>query len=240
VLRDHRFVHIREILRSGVGDLLRVGLLEGPRGQARITAIGRESVRLEVEFEDAPPPRPLVDLVLAVPRSRTLEKVLPQIAALGVDRLFLVNAWRVPKPYLSQRVLDPEAYRLLLYEGLMQARCTRVPQVFVQPVFKPWVQDEAPGLFDGAVRLVAHPEAEQAIETVPLGAAKRLVLAVGPEGGWLPYEVERFQDAGFLPVCSGERILRVETACVALLAQTALLRRMSLGESPDCGSLPRP
>ena len=46
-----------------------------------------------------------------------------------------------------------------------------------------------------------------------------IVLAIGPEGGWIPYEVEKFTAAGLQPVQLGERILRVETAVSALLAR---------------------
>jgi RsmE family RNA methyltransferase len=46
-----------------------------------------------------------------------------------------------------------------------------------------------------------------------------VTLAIGPEGGWIPYEVDLLNKAGLQPVQLGDRILRVETAVTALLAR---------------------
>ncbi|MGZ3460670.1 MAG: RsmE family RNA methyltransferase, partial [Archangium sp.] len=54
--------------------------------------------------------------------------------------------------------------------------------------------------------------------------ASRVVLAVGPDGGWVPFEAELLEAHGFRPVSLGPRILRVETAVPVLLGQLALLR----------------
>lgn len=108
----------------------------------------------------------------------------------------------------------------------MQARCTREPAVTVEPLFKPFVEDRLPAFTTGATRLVAHPGADRPLASLRLAPDERVVLAVGPEGGWIPFEVDALRTAGFTPVSMGERTLRVETACVALLAQIDLLRRL--------------
>lgn len=46
-----------------------------------------------------------------------------------------------------------------------------------------------------------------------------MTLAIGPEGGWIPYEVELLAKAGLTPVQLGDRILRVETAVTAMLSR---------------------
>ena len=221
--------HVREVLGAEPGRDLRVGLLEGPLGSARVRSIGAGDgeVILECAFEAAPPPRPPLDLVLAIPRPKSLGKLLPEVTALGLDRLVLLRTWRVQKPYLTARALEPEAYRPLLHEGLMQARSTREPRVEVEPLFKPWVEDRAPALLAGARGLVAHPGAATDLATVRIAPDERVVLAIGPEGGLVAYEVEALERAGFLPVSIGPRTLRVETACVSALAQIGLLRRQT-------------
>jgi RsmE family RNA methyltransferase len=217
--------HVAEVLRAEPGRELRVGLLEGPLGRGTVVSASPDAALLDCVFDGAPPPRPLTDLVLAIPRAKSLRKLLPEVAALGIDRLVLFRSWRVAKPYLTQSILASAEHRPLLHEGLMQAKCTREPVVTVEPLFKPFVEDRLPAFAAGATKLVAHPGGGTPLANVRIAAEDRVVLAVGPEGGFVPYEVEAFQAAGFTAVSMGERTLRVETACVALLAQIDLLRR---------------
>jgi RsmE family RNA methyltransferase len=225
VLRDRRARHVREVLRATPGQRLRAGLHEGPTGSAIVVSVTASEVTLEATLDGPVPPRPAVDLVLAVPRPRSLEKLLPEVAALGVDRLTLLRTWRVNLPYLSSPLLEPAAHRPLLHEGMMQAMTTREPEVTVERRFRPFVEDQAPGLFAGHVRLVAHPHAGATVASLDLGPADRVALVVGPEGGLIPEELASLERAGFRAVTMGPRVLRVETACVALLAQLELLRQ---------------
>jgi len=232
VLRGARAAHVRDVLRAEPGRELRVGLLDGPLGRARVVELTDDAVVLDCSFDAEKPPKPLVDLVLAVPRPKSLAKLWPEIAALGVDRVVLLRTWRVAKPYLTAKALEPATYRPLLHEGMMQAKSTREPRVEIEPLFKPWVEDRAAAFVDGALALVAHPVATTPLVDVRVAAAQRVVVAVGPEGGFVPYEIEALERAGFQGVSMGERTLRVETATVALLAQVDLLRRLGARESP--------
>ena len=72
-------------------------------------------------------------------------------------------------------------------------------------------------------RLIAHPNAPP-IETAPLRGD--IVLAIGPEGGWIERELDTFVARGFTAVSLGTPILRVEAALAAALAQLMLLRRL--------------
>ena len=221
--------HVRDVLRAATGDSVRVGLLEGPVGTGLIDRLDavRDEVRLELDcaFESPRAPvRPAVDLLLAVPRPKVLKRVLVDVASFGIDRLVLMRSWRVDKSYLSSRVLEPTVYEPLLHQGLMQGRSTRSPRVTFEPLFRPFVEGRAAELFGESRRLVAHPSAKSAVTSLSLGVAERVAIAVGPEGGWRPDEIASFERAGFVPVSAGERTLRVEAACVALLAQVEVLR----------------
>ncbi len=231
LLDDARAVHVREVLQAAEGKTIRVGLRNGPFGTGTVASITDDRVELDCVFDSEIPPRPSFDLVLAVPRPKSLRKLLPEVAACGVDRIILLRTWRVAKPYLSATVLQPEEYRPLLREGMMQGRHTHEPKVRIEPLFKPFVEDRVPSLFANTThRIVAHPTANQTIANLRLRSTDRVVAVIGPEGGLIPYEVEALEQQGFQGVRMGPSILRVETACVALMAQIELLRMMRTDE----------
>jgi RsmE family RNA methyltransferase len=224
-LTGRRAQHAREVLHAEPGETLRVGRLGGLTGTGEVLENTEGLLHLRVTLTDSPPPRAGVDLLLAIPRPKALKKVLPAVASLGVDRVVLVNAARVEKSYFDSKVLAPAFVQELLLQGLEQARDTRFPEVLVRERFRPLVEDELDTLFGReALRLLPHPPASQPLATLGVGAAPRVVLAIGPDGGWVPFEAELLEAHGFRPFTLGPRILRVETAVPVLLGQVALLR----------------
>jgi 16S rRNA (uracil1498-N3)-methyltransferase len=174
---------------------------------------------LRCRLETDVPPRPAIDLLLAVPRPKVMRRLWPQIAALGVGRIILTNAEKVERNYFDTHVLSPATYRALLIEGLQQARDTRLPIVSIHRQLRPLVEDRLAGLFEDGLRLVADPSARTPLSAVALASGdERLLLAIGPEGGWNAFELDLLAAHGFQSVGMGPRTLRTDTACVALLA----------------------
>lgn len=216
VLRDRRFTHMQEIHRVVVGDTLRVGRLGGLMGQAVVLRLEGHEAELSVEFTQPAPTKLPLTLVLALPRPKMLRRVFQTVATMGVDKLILVNSYRVEKSFWQTPFLEPAAIREQLILGLEQARDTVLPEVVIEKRFKPFVEDRLPAIVEGTLGLVGHPGNHP---PCPRGLAEPVTLAIGPEGGWIPYEVELLGKAGLNPVQLGERILRVETAVTALLAR---------------------
>ena len=241
-LEGRRLQHAREVLRAAEGDTLRVGLLRGQVGTGEVVRLDREVLELRISLTEPPPPRAHVELLLAIPRPKALKKVLPSVASLGVDRVFLVNAARVEKSYFDSKVLAEEFLDGLLTLGLEQARDTVPPEVVVRERFRPFVEDELDGLLrEGGVthRLLAHPVAETSVHGLPsLARGERIALAIGPEGGWVPFEVDLLRQFGFHPFSIGPRILRVETAVPTLLAHVESRRTLQDSPAPAKGSPP--
>ena len=215
-LRGRRLKHVLDVHRAAVGDELRVGLLGGGIGSGRVLLLTPELLELEVRL-DRPPPSPLpLTLVLALPRPKVLRRVLRTSSSLGVKRIVLLNARRVEKSYWQSPYLETPAMNEQLLLGLEQARDTMLPEILVRPLFKPFVEDELPGLILDTLPLVAHPAA---LEECPRNTGRPVTLAIGPEGGFIPYEVEKLAGCGFTPITLGERILSTETAVPALLGR---------------------
>jgi RsmE family RNA methyltransferase len=214
--------HIRRVLKSSSGHQLRVGVVDGRLGTATITAVSDQFVEVACALDQAPPLRPDIDLLLALPRPKVMRRLWAQLAALGVGRIILTNAERVERDYFDTHVLQAETYRPLLIEGLQQARDTRLPIVTIHKRFKVLVEDELDALCPQRDRLVSHPEETTSgvvfRETTPDVVFDRILLAIGPEGGWNAFELGQLELHGFRRVSLGSRPLRTDTACVAKLS----------------------
>ncbi len=223
-LTDDRARHAREVLRVRAGDQLRVGRLGGRVGSAEVLRNDPEAVELRVTLDAAPPRRPGIDLLLAMPRPKALKRLLPAIASMGIDRVVLLNAARVEKSYFDAQALSVATVERLFDLGLEQGRDTIRPQLTVERRFRPYVEDQLPEATAGATCVVAHPAAPD--EEAPSLDGPRLVLAVGPEGGWIPFELDLLTKAGFARMSLGVRPLRTEVAIPALIGATGRLREV--------------
>jgi len=215
--------HVTSVLRAAAGDELRVGVIDGPIGIGRVSSQDGGAVSLECRFDETAPGRPPVDLLLALPRPKVMQRLWAQLAALGVGRIILTNAARVERDYFDTHVLTAACYRPLLVEGLQQARDTRLPAVSIHRRFRPLVEDELDSLSDAGLRLAAQPGGTRSIaQTLSPGLSpgrpRRVLLAVGPEGGWNDFELRLLEAHGFAAISFGARTLRTDTATVALLA----------------------
>jgi len=224
LLADRRAEHLRKFLGVAVGSTVRAGVIAGGTGSAEVLADDGTTLSLRLALT-GPPSTPLpVSLVLAVPRPKVLTRVIESAAAFGVTRIDLTNSWRVEKAYLSSPRLLPEALGYAVRFGAEQGATTHLPPIELHErlmglLDARWAVPTAPP----ATKLIAHPDAppiERAALTWPL------VLALGPEGGWIQRELDTFVERGFTPVSIGAPILRVEAALAAVLGQLLLLQRL--------------
>lgn len=216
LLTGRRLKHLQEVHRATVGDSLRVGRLNGLMGRGQLLRLDAEHAELSVLLDQPAPEKLPITLLLALPRPKMLRRVLQTVSSMGVPKLILLNSYRVEKSFWQTPFLEPAAIREQLILGLEQARDTRLPEVLIEKRFKPFVEDQLPAIAAGTLGLTGHPGD---FPPCPRAVEQPVTLAIGPEGGWIPFEVEKLQQAGLQPVQLGARILRVETAVTALLAR---------------------
>lgn len=226
VLRDRRLQHLLTVNRPEVGSFLKVGELGGMIGHGEVIALSPEQATLRIRLDAQPPPKRDVILVLALPRPKMLKRILQMVVTLGVTELILINSFRVEKSFWQSPWLSEAAIAEQLRLGLEQAGDTVAPRVTLAPRFKPFVEDDLPTLMQGRQGWVAHPAKqangpqEGSAETRRLSpSTKPTLLAIGPEGGFIAYEIEKLQAAGLICCDLGPRILRVETAVAVALGQ---------------------
>ena len=251
VFSDERAEHILNVLHGSVGQILKTGEIDGPVGTSVIVEIrnlhdrapgsaqrGNGLLAGEIVVEcshTARSIRPWFDLVLAPPRPRVLKRMLPQLAAMGVGKIVLVGAEKVEKAFWGAQLVKEDVYRPLLIDGMMQSGSTVMPTIRIEKNFRNYAESWMEPEFADHQKFVAHPlKSKEAIQT-KTALDKRPVIAIGPEGGWTDEEVRILEDKGFSRYSLGERILRTDTATIAVIAQMMLLANKDEGDENEFG-----
>jgi len=216
-LRGRRARHLLQVLRATPGQRVRVGVVGGGLGQAVVGSVSDDAVVLEDIDLDREPPAPLpVTLCVAVPRPKSLRRVLHAATTLGVKRIVLMESWSVDKSYWQSPLLAPDKVRSVLWLGLEQAVDTILPTVEIKRRFRPFVEDEVPALIRGTTAVVAHPGAAEAM---PAATSEPMTLFVGPDRGFTKFEIELLGAQGVGARRLGSRVLRVDEVVPALLGR---------------------
>jgi 16S rRNA (uracil1498-N3)-methyltransferase len=213
-------LHAHNVLRVAVADHVKVGLLNGRTGTGTVVVAepGGE-IRVSVQWSETAATIPRFELWLAIPRPKALARILRDAPTLGIRKIVLFRSARVDKSYLESPILTPALYRPLLHEGLMQARTTHEPTVDVEPLFRPFLEDRAKARIGACRAYLVHPHAAFSLGQVCRSRAiEDAIVMIGPEGGFVPFEVSLADSVGLHTVHLGPRILRVEIAVAAALS----------------------
>ncbi|SDB82321.1 16S rRNA (uracil(1498)-N(3))-methyltransferase [Acinetobacter boissieri] len=209
--------HIQHQLKLGVGDTLKVGIRDGERYLTEIIALHAHAIDVKILKTENIPSKRAVTLVLALPRPKVLRRIVMDAVTLGVEELILIHSYRVDKSYWQSPLLAQiEDYITL---GLEQAGDTIAPQVTLYKRFKPFVEDILSAMVQPRRPVyVAHPY----VNTTQHHMVEPCCLVIGPEGGFIAYEIELFKTNGCQTVSLGNRILRTETAIPYILGALSI------------------
>jgi 16S rRNA (uracil1498-N3)-methyltransferase len=213
-LSDPRVRHVLEVLGRGPGDRFDAGIVNGPRGTATVLARDATGLRLDFTWSQKGPAyfEPII-LIVGLPRPQAARRLLEEATALGVQAMHFITAEKAEASYAYSKLWTTGEWRRHLIAGAQQAFTTRLPSVGLARTLSDVLAD----LPADSYRLALdNYEAAGPLRSATLKAPA--VLAVGPERGWSSQERDRLREAGFELVHLGERVLRVETACIAAVA----------------------
>ncbi|MCG2607899.1 16S rRNA (uracil(1498)-N(3))-methyltransferase [Acinetobacter sp. SM34] len=207
--------HLRTHVDIQVGDTLKVGIREGQRYLTEIVEVTEHAIKLKPIKEEMVPAKLPVTLIVAMPRPKVLRRLIMDSVTLGVEKIILLHSYRVDKSYWQTPFLQQLDQYITL--GLEQAGDTIAPKIEIYKRFKPFVEDVLPGLITAECpAYVAHPYADI---KMPFAIDHPCSIVIGPEGGFIPYEVDLLIKNGCQAVSLGNRIIRTETVIPYVLGR---------------------
>ena len=207
--------HLHTHINLQVGDTLKVGIAEGARYLTKVLQVGPTAIQIQpIQQENVPQKLP-VTLIVALPRPKVLRRLIMDAVTLGVEKIILIHSYRVDKSYWQTPFLQQVNHYIEL--GLEQAGDTVAPKVELYKRFKPFVEDVLPMLITEAKpAFVAHPYIEQAM---PHAINQPCTIVIGPEGGFISYEIDLLIKNGCQAANLGNRIIRTETVIPYLIGR---------------------
>jgi 16S rRNA (uracil1498-N3)-methyltransferase len=212
--------HLAQVLRMKVGDPVRLFDGRDMEYEGRVAAIGTDGVRVVVGRGQPTASESPLELILlqGFLKDAKMDLLVRQLTELGISRIVPVVTRRsVARP--DARRLDGRMarWRKIAAEALKQCRRGRIPVI------------DAAGGIEAALaaaggcdlKIVFWEEARRPLGDILAGIAspvRSVALLLGPEGGFEAAEVAAAESAGFVVASLGPRILRAETAALAVCA----------------------
>jgi 16S rRNA (uracil1498-N3)-methyltransferase len=213
--------HVMHVLRLRPGAAVRIFDGKGCEHEGMIRGVRRTQVTVEIGKAMASIPEPPFAITLAqgIPRGDRMDLILQKAVELGVTEVQPLWTARSQTRTSGER----QEKRLRHWQGVVisaSEQCGRatLPGLETPVEYRSWLA----GTHRHDCRILLSPEARQSLCTMqPPGDS--ILLLVGPEGGISAEETTLAAAAGFIPVRLGPRILRTETAALAMLASLQAL-----------------
>jgi len=218
-LEGEGFHYLVRVLRLTAGDVLVLfdGAGREADGSLRDVAADHAVVLVGQVRAGARPAAPHLTLVLALLKGDKMDLVVQKTTELGVDAIVPVSAARAVVHLDGPRAQARQArWRRIAEEAARQCGRADVPDI---AAVMPFATAIAPApATTAAWRGLLDPGAIEVLRPAGLPREGSWLVAVGPEGGFAPDEVAAARAAGWNGVTLGPRILRAETAAIAIVA----------------------
>ena len=237
IRRDDRFAlpaaaarHV-QVLRLQPGDAVTLFNGQGGEWAAMVAGMGRRDVDVQV-IEHIAAERELslrVTLALGMPANDRMDDLVEKATELGVAAI---------QPLLCERSVlrlsgERADKRIAHWQGVAIAACeqsgrTRVPHIAAVSNLTVWLQSLGPVQTETRLLLSLRR-----IQPLSAPTAGNVLCLSGPEGGFTEAEEAAALAHGFTPISLGARVLRADTAPLALLATLACLAHLGLAREPS-------
>jgi 16S rRNA (uracil1498-N3)-methyltransferase len=213
--------YLKIVLRMDTGDPLVVFNGTSWEYDAVIRRASPEGIDLEVTGKRPVPVSELeITLCQAIPKAEKMDAIIRCATELGVGRIIPFFAERsVPRWPAVKSPQKQARWQKIAVEACRQCGRTDIPEIGGIATFTEML---CSGRLDGLHLIFWEEESAKGIREVlrdpDYGAVKSYFLVIGPEGGFEKNEIDRARQAGFLSVSLGKRVLRVDTATLAVLA----------------------
>lgn len=216
-LPEDAAAHLARVLRLREGDACVLFNGDGHDYPARLVSLDKRQVRARIEaaqpLQNESPLR--IVLLQGVARGEKMDLILQKATELGVAQILPVDSERSEVKLSGERLHK----RLAHWQGVVVAACEQSGRARVPEVASPQALiAAAAALPDDALRLLLDPQGAHTLSTLQAPASQRVVIAIGPEGGWSPRDRQALEAAGFQGLRLGPRVLRTETAGLAAIA----------------------
>lgn len=214
-LSENATAHLVRVLRLGLGDACVLFNGDGADYEGRLIALGKRGAEVEImarrELQNESALR--LTLAQALARGEKMDWVLQKATELGVAAIIPLATER------TEVKLDAERgeKRLTHWRGVIAAACeqsgrARLPQLVAPLALRDWLTaSPEPGWY-------LDPDAEHNLRDLPVPPDHALTLVIGPEGGLGERDLASLRAAGFRGLRLGPRVLRTETAGLAVLS----------------------
>jgi 16S rRNA (uracil1498-N3)-methyltransferase len=223
LIGDHA-LHLTRVLRAEIGQVFDIATGTSVR-RGTITSISEERVEFALGEEQPTASVPELTLALAIFKFDRMEWAIEKCTELGVTRIIPIVAHRTDSHLAIAAPKRRERWQRLALQASEQSRRAAPPEI--APPIK--LKDFRSAGVSPAVGQASLPapasqivlsESENGtrLSDVLQFRQSALTLAIGPEGGWTPDELQWFRESGWTTASLGDTILRAETAAIVATA----------------------
>jgi 16S rRNA (uracil1498-N3)-methyltransferase len=214
--------HLAKVLRKHVGEEVELINGKGLKARAVVSDISRHVVTCKI-YTILPSPTPTLNIQIALSciRPNRMDWAIEKLTEIGITEITPLFC-----DFTSVRHFKMPHNRKIAVSALKQSGNPYLPEIHLPRLLSEWISQIKTG--KNTLRIVCHlgGHTSDFVSLKELTASfNKIVIAIGPEGGFSKTELNLFEESGFINVKLADYILRTETAAVVAAAQTLLLKR---------------